>query len=473
MPLLTRRLFGSLNFLATLALLGVLFIMVNYLSSRRYARWDVSRQQLSVLSDQTLQVLKSLEEPVEVIVFYQPTHTLYPMIKDTLSEYQRHATVLHVEYLDPQRDFARARQLVERFAIEEANIVVFAAGTRHQYVSDDQVATYDYTSIASTGEPRLLAFTGEAAFTSALLGVTQAEQQLAWFTYGHGEKSVERSGPDGLSELKRYLEQQNLRVESVNLITRDAIAPDVKLLVIPGPTHPLLDVELEQLRGYLDGGGRVLILIDPLTDTALEPLLSDWGMLASRDIAVDPTRQLLFGSAADLILSEYATSHPITQQLQDVMTMYPLARSVQPAEQPPEGITVTPLAFTSESGWGESNPQEAQFERQEGQDLLGPVAVASAAERSGEVPARLVAFGDSDFLSNAHLAKLGNRDIALGAVYWLIEQEQLIGIGPKTFDSIQLQFTGAELRSLFWFSLLTMPLVCLAFGVGVWWFRRT
>jgi len=467
-----KRLLASGNLLATLALLGILFIMVNYVSSRRYARWDVSRQQLSVLSDRTLQVLQHLEEPVHAVVFYQPSHRLYMLIKDMLSEYQRFAPALTVEFVDPQRDFARAQQLVAQYEIEIANVVVFASGSQHQHVSDDQLADYDYSSVAAAGEPRLRAFTGEDAFTSALLGVTQTDQSLAWFTYGHGEKSMDRSGPDGLSEFQRYLEQQNLRVEAVNLVERDAIDPEVKLIIIPGPTHQLLDRELDLLRQYLSGTGRVLILLDPLTETALEPFLSEWGIAAGDNVVVDPTRQLLFGSAADLIISEYETQHPIAEKLQDVMTMYPLARSVQAAEEVPEGIIVTPLVLTSETGWGESNPLDAQFTRTDGEDLLGPVAIAAAAERYGPEPARLVVFGDSDFLANAHLSQLGNRDLALSAVYWLIEQERLIGIGPKTIETIQLQLTGSELRHLFWFSLLTMPLVCGVLGFGMWWRRR-
>ena len=89
MATLRRRLLSSLNFVTVLILLGVLFIMVNWISSRRYARWDFTKQKITALSDQTLQTLHSLKEPLSVIVFYQPTHRLYEMVKDLLGEYAR------------------------------------------------------------------------------------------------------------------------------------------------------------------------------------------------------------------------------------------------------------------------------------------------------------------------------------------------------------------------------------------------
>ena len=104
---------SSANFLVTVILLGVLFIMVNFIASRRYARRDFSRQQMTALSEQTLRTLESLTDPVSVVVFYQPTTRLYELIHDLLDEYARRSPKVTVEYLDPHQDPARARQLVK------------------------------------------------------------------------------------------------------------------------------------------------------------------------------------------------------------------------------------------------------------------------------------------------------------------------------------------------------------------------
>ena len=457
--------------MTTLVLLGVLFIMVNWISSRRYTRWDFTRQKMSKLSDQTIQALKTLEAPVTVTVFYQPNHRLSEFVRDLLEEYQRVGRQLKVEYVDPDQDIARARQLVQQFQIENLNVVIFQSGTRHKYLSDTELAEYDYSTLALRGQPRMKAFKGEDAFTSAIISVTQAESPLIWFTSGHGEKSVEEEGPTGLSELKRYLEQQNLLVEQANLLEHPEIPKDVRLIAIAGPTRRFIERELSLLETYLNEGGRLLTMIDPLDEAGLEPLLERWGVTLGQDIVVDPAQQLPFVSAANLFITTY-TQHPIVEKMKTLMTLFPLARSVSPSEPTPEGITAVALAMTSRRGWGETNTGDSTFTFATGEDLEGPVAIAVAAERPDPTPARLVVFGDSDFIANGQLNNVGNRDILLGASYWLIEQEQLIGISPKPLELIKLNLTARQLMGMFWFSLLAMPLLCGILGTTTWWIRR-
>jgi ABC-type uncharacterized transport system involved in gliding motility auxiliary subunit len=472
-----RRLLTSGNLLVTLVLIGFLFIMVNYLASRRYARWDLTRQQLTKLSDQTVQTLTSLEQPVTVTVFYQPSHRLYGMVRDLLTEYARVSPKVRVEYVDPEQDIARAQRLVQQFQIESPNVVVFQMETRHKYLSDTDLAEYDYSTMTARGEPFVKSFKGEDAFTSTILSVSRATAPLIWFAAGHGEKSIDAADRMGLSAVKGLLERQNMSVQSVNLLEKASTIPsDVKAVVLAGPTHRLTESEVASLQAYLDQGGRLLALLDPLTDTGLEPLLERWGIRLGNDIVVDPSRQLPFVSAANLFATTY-TEHPIVGKMKTLMTLFPLTRSVQPVDPAPTGFKVTRLVLTSENGWGETQTGVETFEFNEGQDARGPVPIAAASEHaadSGVIGAkgRLVVVGDSEFLVDGQLGNVGNQDFFLGIIYWLIEQEQLIGIGPKVIQSIKLNLTGAQLKNLFWFSFLGLPLLCGAAGAGVWWRRR-
>ena len=136
----------------------------------------------------------------------------------------------------------------------------------------------------------------------------------------------------------------------------------------------------------------------------------------------------------------------------------------------------TSLALTSPEGWGETKTTVPAFQFNEGEDLKGPVPIAVAAERDAAAQegarTRLVVIGDSEFLIDGQLSNLGNRDFLLGGVFWLLEQEQRIGIGPKTLEALKLNLTGKQLSNILWLSLLGMPLLCGALGVGMWWLRR-
>src|SRR3989338_4112675 len=466
----------SLNVAATLLLLGALFILANYVSSRRYTRWDLTHQRLATPSEQTRQVLTGLTEPVSITVFYQPEHRLHGLTRDLLKEYARFAPSLKIEYVDPEQDLARARQLVEQLEIQDPNLLVIRAGERTKHLADPDLAEYDYETFTGTGEPRVKAFKGEQALTSALLAVTQAKTPRVWVTTGHGEKDMEAATPDGLTDFKKALEQQNVQVEVVPLIQHAQIPGDIRVVIVPGPARRFTESEVQLLERFLDAGGGLLALLDPLTDTGLEPLLERWGILVGNDIVVDPTRQLPFMSAANLFVTTY-TQHPVVEKMKTLMTLFPLARSVRPVAPAPEGLAVSPLAMTSPEGWGESKTAESTFAFADGEDLNGPVSVAAAAQRTrpdGEPSGgRLVVVGDSEFVINAQLTNVGNRDFALAAVNWLAQQEQLIGITPKPLETVRLNLTGAELQRVLWIVFLALPALCALAGVGVWWRRRT
>lgn len=483
-----KALLRSLNAAAAVVLIGVLLIMVTWISGRRYARWDLSRQQLSTLSGQTRQVLGSLREPVRVTVFFEPGHRLLPLVRDLLKEYEQASPQVRVEVVDPQQDVARAQQLVQELQLDALNLVIVQSGASNKHLSEADLAEFDYATMTVEAQPRVKAFKGEAAVTSALLNVTQPEQPLIWFATGHGEKPLASEEPLGISGVKRHLEQQNMRVEEVTLLERQTLDESVDLIVLAGPTHRLTDHEVSLLDGLLARGGGVLILLDPLTDTGLEPWLMPWGITADAAIVVDPARALPFVSAGNLFVTTY-TEHPIVKRMKTLMTLFPLARPMRPTSPPREGYDVNPLALTSPQGWGETTTGNENFAFDAAADVAGPVAIAAAAERapateaaeaadgSPEAPqrggGRVVAIGDSDFLVNAQLANVGNRDFLQGCVQWLVAQEQLIGIGPKTLETLKLSLTASQLTMLQALLLLGFPALVVAAGAAVWWRRRT
>ncbi len=465
-----RRFLTQLNLAVTLVVLGVLFILINFVASRRYLRSDLTKNKITQLSGKTVQVLTQLKDPVNVVVFYQPNHRLYELVRDLLTEYERVTQKLAIEYVDPEQDIARAQQLAKQFEIERLNLVIFESGTRHKYLSDTDLAEYDYSTMAFGGQPSVKSFKGEDAFTSTIVSVTQTTQPLVWMTSGHGEKRIDDVDPMGLSELKKALEQENMRVEAVTLLEKAEIPNTVGAMVIPGPTRRFVEQELVLLETYLEGGGRLLALIDPMQDTGLDWVLAKWGIEVGNDIVVDPARQLPFVSAANLFVTTYS-QHPIVEKMQTLMTLFPLTRSVRPAKDL-GGMTATALAMTSPEGWGETQVTSKPFEFNEGQDTKGPVSIATASEKTASTPPRVVAIGDSDFVANAQLGNVGNRDFILGSLHWLAAQEQLIGIGPKPLESIKLNLTAAQLRGIFWSSFALLPFLCALAGVGMWWIRR-
>ena len=85
---------------------------------------------------------------------------------------------------------------------------------------------------------------------------------------------------------------------------------------------------------------------------------------------------------------------------------------------------------------------------------------------------RLVVIGDSDFASNSFFGMVGNGDLFRNSVSWLAEDEELVAIGPKARDTRLVQLSATEVSSIFYITVIIMPLIVLAAGFAMWWRRR-
>lgn len=455
-----------------------LTLMVNWLGYRHYHRADWTAAKMYTLSDKTLSTLKALQNEVRVVVFMTPQTPLFEDTKELLQRYAAATPKIKVEFIDPDREPLRTQQLAQEFGVSAANTLVFAAADRKKYVTSEQLAEYDYSGFQMGQQPRMKGFKGEEQFTAAILGVDSTRQPKTCFVSGHGERPLDDFGRDGLSQFKEALLRDNIQAESVTLFS-GAVAEGCDVLVIAGPTAPYTEVEKTALRSYLGGGGRLLVMLDPMLGgqqqpSGLESLLKDHGVEVQDSVVVDPARRLPFFDLSAVYASDFR-SHPVTTGLEGLAVLLPVVRSVTTVEA--DGITSAILLTTSEAGWGETDLTRLLASGEAGKDdadVPGPVslAVAADAENGEEGGWRLVAVGDADFLTNDYLVNAGNRSFALNAVSWLVQRDAALGIAPREPEQVSLFLSQAQMRTVTLISLVGLPGLAILVGVAVWWRRR-
>lgn len=468
-------------FASTLAVGAVLVLalvaMVNWLSYRHYWRWDLTRAKVYSLSEKTVNVLKAVKEPVRAVVFMTGTTPLFDQVKELLNRYQAACPKLSVEFIDPDRDPLRTRQLAQEFGVSMANTVVFAQADRKKYVSSDQIAEYDYTGMQFGQAPKIKAFKGEEQFTAAILQVTNPKVPKAYFTSGHGEHDLDGWDEGGLSQLKELLKRDNWEAAKLQPFA-SGIPEDCDLLVVAGPTAPFAPQEREAIESFLDKGGRLLALLDPVLPgrqqpSGLEELLAKRGVKLGDDLVVDPERRLPFFDLSAVFVNEFR-AHPAVDSLKGMAVLLPVARSV--STQPAEGVKTTVLFTTSAAGFGETDLQGLLVRRtveKNPQDTQGPVSMAVAAEpEKAEKAWRLAVVGDSDFAANGQLANAGNANLIANLVNWLGQKEQSLGIAARQPEQVNLVLSAAQLRAIMLVSLVGLPAVGIVLGGVIWWRRR-
>ncbi len=466
-----------------------IFLLVNWLGFRHWSRGDWTKAKLYALSDTTRKIVGGLKAPVDVTVFMTRDARLFSQTQELLTRYQALSPNIRVEYLDPRRNMARAQALVNEYQVRQ-NTVVFKAGDRKKYVTEDQIADFEFSGAPGQGGS-VKSLKGEQAFTSAILAVTSEKSPRIYFATGHGEKSLDDGGETGLSQVKDLLSKDNDSPQSWPALGKSEVPKDADLVVVAGPRAALLDPEISALDRYLAGGGHVLLLLDPVIpkpggpkpDFGLSSLLSSWGVKLDQDIVVDPGNALPF-MGAETVYANHFGSHEIVNPLASarMAVVFPLARSVETATATHAGFAATPLVQTTSEGWGETDLQHLAAVQKDDADIKAPVTLGLAVSRSSDARtagaadsssgARLVVFGDSEFATNGDLQNVSNANLFLNSVHWLVGSEALVGIAPKSPEQTTLAIPAAALRRVGLLSLLGIPGFAVLMGLFVWVKRR-
>lgn len=465
--------------LAILLGVGVLGL-VNWLGARHYRRFDWTSAGLYTLSDKSVQILKGLRQPVTVTVFMTEGSPLYAETEELLKRYKAASPLITVETLNPERNPARAQAFLKEMGDIRLS-VVFRAGDKKKVVSVDQLAEFDFQRAQMGGEPALKAFKGEQEFTAAILTVTQQKSPKVVFTKGHGERPIAGRAREGYERVVDLLKQDNCTVSEWDSLAEQKVPEGTDLVIVAGPRTGFTFPETDALKAYLAGGGRALLLLDAefapgpenrMAALGLDPVLDAYGIRLDDDIVVDPKNALpLMGP--ETVVARSFRSHPVTKLLEGLPVVFPVIRSVRPAEKPPAGVTTQVLVETSPDGWGETDLANLETKvEKDAKDVPGPVSLAVAAEGGPAKKTRLIVVGDADFASTGGIANAANLYLATSAVNWLLERESLISVPPKSTDQVAVTLSRGDIGRITLFVLLVLPAAAIGLGIVVWLRRR-
>jgi len=481
-----QRTLTGLNVLVAVALMTTATVLVNALVQRLPLRLQLASRARHVLSAKTTEMLRGLDASLEVTALFEADARLYEEVNALLLEYAHAAETMpaldfRLEIVDPQRDIARTRELALKYDIDAGNQIIFASGEKRKIIDIASLAQYEIEINESGVARRMVGFLGEQAFSSAILNVTGKTTPVVYFLAGNGERDVEdfeRQG--GYSTLARVISRENIEVRRLVAAEQDAIPEDCHALVVAGPDRRLPDAVLKQIDDYLrNRHGRVLLLLDPATQTGLAELVERWGVKAGPGVVAGLTF-----SGRELVVSNYG-DHPVTRNFKNVTTMFYMPMALEPLDgestaNDEDRVKVSILARTGPEGWIETNLEQDPPVFDAERDRRGPAAVALAVERgavgfNAELqPTRMVVIGDSYFVSNAAISSGvgGNVSFLLSSLNWLIERESLLTVAPRVPSILHPETTRQQWNRIFIGLVFVAPGLMLLAGVGVALRRR-
>jgi len=455
--------FGINSAASVLFLVGIL-AFVNYLGAQHVKRVDTTSEKIYSLSDQSSSVAQQVKQDLKVKAFYPGGD--YAPAKDLFELYKAKNNKISFEFIDPDKQPQAAQQY---------NVTQYGD---FQNPMSGESFRYGTTILEMAGKTERIEKQSEALreedVTNALMKIVKGDKKTIYFVQGHGEKSIDDTEKNGYSTAKAGLEKDNYTIKTLNLVQENKVPDDASVLVMDGPTSEPFPNELELVDGFLNKGGSVAIFLDPPPAASLSEFMKKWSIDVGNNIVVDASGVgRLFGAGPSIPLVTKYSRHKITERF-NVMTFFPLVRSVTPAKEPANGLTVSSLFESNDRSWGETDTKSNEVSFDEKKDLKGPVSLAVVATK--DLPenkkARLVVFGDSDFASNSAFGLQGNGNLFLNTVSWLAQDESFISIRTKNPEDRRLTLTEAQGRLVSYVTLLFLPVGVLAAGISVWMKRR-
>ncbi len=441
--------YGSNIVITSIAFLGILFVL-NWFVYNNPKNWDVTEDKTNTLAPETIQALESLPEPVTAVAFYSSVSP--ESATELLEKFKSNSNgKFDYQFVNPDTDPVAAR---------EAGI------------------TGDGKIMLVMSEQREIAnFASETELTKTLIKLINPETRVVYFLTGHGEATLD-FGDVSLSTAKSTLESKNYTVNSLNLLAENKIPDDALAVVIAGPQKPVSETEVQLLKQYVDAGGSLIVMEEPIlltefgdsADPLAEYLAQDWGIVLNDDIIIDLSSQQLLNA-----VSASAGQHPITNNLSaNYLVIMPQTRSIN-LTTPTDSVIQTPLLLTSQNSWGEVNftsaeSTEVSFDPEA--DLPGPLIMASVGENTA-TDGRVVVFGNSYFATNDMFDVYGNGNFFVNSVDWAAEQENLINITPNTPTARTfIPPNQIQLLIILLGSILIIPGLVVFAGISSWLARR-
>jgi ABC-type uncharacterized transport system involved in gliding motility auxiliary subunit len=466
--------YGGSAALAVVLVAGILVFII-LLGNRWSLRWDLTRSQSHSLSAVSRTLLTQVDKPLTLTVFFPEGNPERQRAREVLELYTRQNPKISLQFMDPDRDPRRADQAGYR---RPGNVLLEYEGRKHL------AETFD-----------------EERLSEAIRRVLQKERKQIAFLTGHGERSDPRER-GGFKTARKALQSEGYDLADLNLLKDGEVPKEVAVVIIAAPQKDLLPSEAAALKKYLEGGGRVFVLLDPFQDAGLKNLLAGYGIGLDDGVIFEFNQLTQDRAILSPIITQYGR-HKITENF-TLFTIFPSPRPLI-LNQEIKGILLTPLVTTSPQSWakfGQDWQKQGQKQNQPlydpERDKKGPFTVAALAEprpapmpkenpdKSAKSPdknappdkpqkspqAYLAVFGDADFAADEFFNQLGNGDLFLNTVNFLAEEEQQIIIRKDDQKLEPLTLTTWKTLLIFLISVILLPLVMLIAGVAVYFRRR-
>jgi hypothetical protein len=460
----------------------VSLFLVNYIGDAHNQKWDLSYQRTSSASEDARELVANLNEPFDVFVFLPEGNEVLEEVSGYFEDLEKQSDLFRVRVYDHVMEPKRAQELGAR----QNGSLVYRYGDKKEVVRIGSKVTEARGKLAKLDEE----------FQAKFLKLV-AEKQTAYFTTGHGERPYDWQGEKDprapVKGLKKILRNQNFDVKPLGIGQGlgAEVPEDASLLVVLDPTEDYLPEELDSIRRFLNGGGRMWMALDPDHSSNIAGLLEEYGVTFRPTLlANDRYFMRVHYNQADRInlFTNRTSSHPsvntLSQNASKLAVVLLGSGYLEKLDEKKGGGKVVMTLRSMPMTWADENQNlelDTPGEEKKTYDL-GAAVSADVPEEEGEAPEgtdapsdreqgeeekkqmRMLVLADADALSDKVIGNLGNYFLFEDGLKWLFEEKKLLG-SVGTEEDVRIMHTKEEDVVWFYTTIFAVPLLILSIGV--------
>lgn len=479
--------------LSTSLLIGIV-IVVNLLSSEFRFRLDMTEDGQYTLSQATKDILDELNEPVTIKAYF--SEDLPPQFtnarrdfKETLVEYANLADGnLVYEFINPNEGDETEQEAIQngispvQINVREKNQVI----QKKAYLGA-VVSVGDRKDVIPFIQP---GGATEYALSTSIKKISDLDKPFVGWIQGHGEPVI-NAIPEAYQSLSVLYNVQSLPITDTT-----SIPEQYRTIVIANPSDTFPPAHLQQFDAFLGRGGRMMIAMNRVdgdlqnqlgsaVNTGLEEWLRRKGLVVQDNFVIDVNANQItvrqqnqgFFSLSRRVQFPYLpiitnfADHPITKGLETVAFEFVSDMYFEGKE----GVSYTPIAFSSEKSGAMRAPQYFDIQRQWNasdfpqQNLT--VAATLEGTLSGDAQSKMVVVGDGDFGINglrneARQLPADNVSLLVNSIDWLTDDTGLIELRTKGATSRPIKEMEDSTKDLLKYLNFLLPIaLVILYGV--------
>ena len=457
-------------------ILFVVFIGINVIIQKLDLQdIDVTQNQLFTLSDTSKKKVENIQKDVTIyIIGFDGETSLSDLAKQYTDVNEKIKTEI-IENMETRADLKSKYNITD-----ETQVIIVETNDDSKILLTDELYTYDYTTYQQID-------ISEEKLTNAIADLTKDVRPKIYFLTGHNEYSITTE----LTILNACLTNEINDVETLDLLVTGKVPDDTSLVVIGSPQKDFLGQEVEILTNYINQGGKILWLNDPVltgeTFPNMQKILDLFGASFQDGIILEQDETKMALQSPNYIIPNIA----VTDATKDIATDGGILlvnaskiNLVNDEELEKLNVTSEVILTTSEEAIFRTevdNTSSSKIETdQQGKFIVGAKLTKEVGESDSQKQGVLYVLSNNLFVADyqvtigsskySPIEFYNNKDYILNTIAELTENEDAISIrkdtGVVTYTATKAQDNMIKI------AITVFPAVIILIGIIVWLIRR-